>query len=118
MNARGWPPVFSAYLCWLLIHAKCVCVAFLSFGVLDASCFAGMFASNFTAQADAYEALFTAVSNASGIVSGVFTFWIDNPSTSDYVSVGSKWPCFYTPRGKPAFSVLAAAYGAPGIHVT
>jgi hypothetical protein len=71
----------------------------------------GQYASNFTAQADAYTALFETVANHSELVSGLMVFWIDNPSTWDYEDGGSKWPCFFTPRGKPAFEILATAYG-------
>jgi hypothetical protein len=71
----------------------------------------GQYESNFTAQADAYTALFETVAAHSELVGGLMVFWIDNPSTSDYEDGGSHWPCFFTPRGKPAFDVLTEAYG-------
>ena len=49
------------------------------------------------------------------LIIGIFVFWLDNPSTSDYYNVSGmnhhSWPCFYTPRGKPAWNVLEIAYG-------
>lgn len=71
----------------------------------------GAFSANFTAQAEAYSALFTAAAGRPEVVAGIFLFWMDNPSTSDWAPTGHKWPCFYTPRGKPAMAVLQAAYG-------
>lgn len=60
-------------------------------------------------QRDAYEALFRAVKD-SALIEGVFLWWWDNPSTSDSWPDGLQWRCFFTPRGKPAFTVLQDAY--------
>jgi hypothetical protein len=60
-------------------------------------------------QRDAYEALFRAVKDAA-FIEGVFLWWWDNPSTGDFWPEGLQWPCFFTPRGKPAFTILQDAY--------
>lgn len=60
-------------------------------------------------QRDAYEALFRAVKEAA-LIEGVFLWWWDNPSTGDTWPDGVQWRCFFTPRGKPAFTVLQDAY--------
>ncbi len=65
-------------------------------------------------QADCYAALFTAVGENADLIAETSLFWIDNPSTSDYVDGGHMHDCFYTPCGKPAWGVLLAAYAQPG----
>jgi len=70
--------------------------------------------ANNTAQQLCYESLFQGVTLFDPLVKGIFTFWIDNPSTSDFMGPPPKqnYPCFFTPRGKPAMQVIATAYGA------
>lgn len=60
-------------------------------------------------QRDAYAALFRAITEHPWL-EGLFLWWWDNPSTSDFWPDGPQWPCFFTPRGKPAFTVLQEAY--------
>lgn len=71
----------------------------------------GVFASNFTSQATAYTALFTAVAGRPTLVAGMYLFWLDHKGTSDEYPNGHNWPCFFTPRGKPAMDVLVVGYG-------
>lgn len=80
----------------------------------------GVYKSNFTAQRDAYQALFTALSDytrtnsTQPLLHGLFAFWYDTASSSEWMdgkgSADSTWPCGFTPRGKPALDVIRAAF--------
>lgn len=70
-----------------------------------------------TDQANGYRALFDGVRNRSWLA-GVFIWWWDNPSTSDWKAQADEtdwnnYPCYYTPRGKSALTVLGRAYAGP-----
>lgn len=77
----------------------------------------GVWAPDFDAQANAWEALLNAVGQRGDLVQGVFAFELDLPHSSQYwdhgVHPAHKWACFFTPRGKPAYDVIAAAYAKP-----
>jgi hypothetical protein len=74
----------------------------------------GSAASNFTLQAQAFQALYDTAPNYAWLL-GTVVFWFDNPSTSDYYpnrqQKDDDWACSWTVRGKPAECVIAAAYG-------
>lgn len=71
----------------------------------------GVFAENDTVQEMCYQALFSVLSQSNASVDGVFMFWLDNEGTSDYYPDGRHWPCWWTPRGKPAWKTLSQAFG-------
>ncbi len=74
-------------------------------------------ATNFTAQDLGFQVAFDGIRENSDWISGVFVFWFDNVGTSDYYldrhKEGSKWTCFFTPRGKPAFNTIQKAFSLP-----
>jgi len=95
----------------------------------------GEYYGNFTTQQDYFQASFRAIIQHSDLISGVFVYHFDNPSTSDYCRpcnlasgdrpthdpvvipddddslFGSKYSCGLTFRGKPAIQVIKQAFG-------
>jgi len=70
----------------------------------------GKFSPDFELQAKCYSALFSTLPKYSDVISGLFIFSWDNPSTADYYPTGPLWACFYSPRGKPAYEIISQAY--------
>lgn len=71
--------------------------------------------ANLTAQDDAYSALLQAVQfsldkDGTDVLAGAFFYAFDNSFTSDSYPNGRLWPCFFTPRGKPALQTLTKQF--------
>ena len=92
--------------------------------------------ANFTVQKVAWQVVFDAILNTSAtahrssesnrnqhgnyfhipkfLVEGLFVFWMDNAASSDYYrdryKVNNSWACSWTPRGKPAWDVIAQGF--------
>lgn len=72
----------------------------------------GIFAPNNTCQQSAWETVFELLPSYSDIISGLFVFWWDNPSTPDLMPSGKWYPCYFTPRGKPAYDIIQKAFSS------
>lgn len=75
------------------------------------------FTSDFGAQQRCYETLFQVSAANADMLDKLILFWFDNPSTPDfYVNATHHrpvWDCWFTPRGKPAYKSMQAAFAAP-----
>ncbi|MEO0472508.1 MAG: hypothetical protein AAF206_22995 [Bacteroidota bacterium] len=64
------------------------------------------------AQARYYQAFFEAARDHDWL-HGSFWWWWDNPSTADYIHADGTYANLWTPKGKPAETVLKLYYGLP-----
>jgi hypothetical protein len=70
--------------------------------------------SNNTAQASAFQAVFTAIARAN-FINGIFVYHVDLPKNQDYVGT-SGWSCGFTFRNKPAYKIIASEFNSNGIN--
>jgi len=75
------------------------------------------FAPDNNCQMLGYQTTFDVLQTNTDLVQGLFMQWMDMPANPDNYDPpdhnGDMWPCFFTPRGKPALKLLTQAYAMP-----